>query len=345
MVPHDSRGEQRRPITLRSTAFRSAREQGWKRLDELADKAEKNGITSLSASESSELPSLYRAVVSSLSVARSIALDRSLLIYLENLTLRSYLIVYGPRAGMLQKFTEFFRRDFPRTVRELRRNLALAFTVMLAGTIAGYFLVMSDISYYDILIPPSLAGGRGPESTAEELIKDELFAPWSGFAESFMLFSSYLFQHNTRVGIFSFGLGFLFGVPTLLLMAYNGAVLGAFVALHARVGLTVDSIAWLSIHGVTEILAILLCAAAGLKIAETILFPGAKTRLESLASDGRRAAGAAAGTVALFLTAGILEGGFRQLISSTPGRFAFASVTAVIWTLYFTYAGRSADDA
>ncbi|MDR3279730.1 MAG: stage II sporulation protein M [Synergistaceae bacterium] len=332
-------------VTLRSAAFRAAREHGWQKLEDLVSRAEQNGISSLSASESQELPTLYRSTVSSLSVARNIALDRNMLLYLENLTLRAYLLVYGPRTGMAQKFTEFFARDFPRLVREIQRHLLIVSIVMLAGAIAGFALVRSDVSNFNIFVPPSLAGGRGPGSTAEELIKDELFAPWPGFAESFMMFATYLFQHNTMVGIFSFGLGFLFGVPTLLLMAYNGAIIGAFIALHARVGLATDSIAWLSIHGVTEILAILLCAASGLRIAETIIFPGTKARLDSLSTDGRRASGVAAGAVALFLVAGILEGGFRQLISNTPGRFAFAAVSAVIWICYFSLKGRRSENA
>lgn len=330
-------------IVLRSAEFRRGRESGWRQLDELVTRIEQNGVSSLSAEEAQRLPLLYRAAMSSLSVARSIVLDRNLLLYLENLSLRAYLAVYGPRVGVLYCLSRFFREGFPRSVRNMRQHLAIVLVVLIAGTIAGFILVQNDPSYFYVFIPEDLAGGRGPENTAEELMETELFAPWPGFVETFVVFANTLFQHNTMVGIFAFGLGFALGLPTLFLVLYNGLVIGGFLAIHYRVGLLVDSLAWLSIHGVTEILAILLCGAAGLVVAEKILFPGPLPRLESLAKYGREAAGVAAGAVALFFIAGFLEGGFRQLINSTSGRFAFALLTAGWWFYYFTFMGKTAE--
>ena len=44
----------------------------------------------------------------------------------------------------------------------MRRHLALAFVVTLAGLTAGYALVRSDIGYFNVLVPESVAGNRGP---------------------------------------------------------------------------------------------------------------------------------------------------------------------------------------
>jgi uncharacterized membrane protein SpoIIM required for sporulation len=326
-------------ITLRSAEFRRAREGSWRRLDEMVALAEKKGIGALSADEAEELPLLYQAAVSSLSVARNIALDRALLLYLENLTLRAYLVVYGPRAGVMRNLALFFTRGFPRGVRAIRRHLAIVFAVMAAGIAAGFLLVRSDVSYFSLLMPEMLVGDRGPDSTASDLLENEIFAPWGGFVSAFIVFANSLFRHNAIIGIFSFGLGFALGVPTLALIAYNGVIIGAFIALHARAGLTADFIGWLSIHGVTEILAILLCGASGLVVAEKILFPGPISRIESLALHGRRAASVVAGAVVLFFIAGIIEGGFRQLVANTPARCAFALATGILWALYFILAG------
>ncbi|MDR3265719.1 MAG: stage II sporulation protein M, partial [Synergistaceae bacterium] len=270
-------------LTLRSAEFRKGREDGWRRLDDIVNLVESRGISALSVEEARQLPLLYRAAMSSLSVARTIVLDRNLLLYLENLTLRAYLVVYGPRVGILQSLFDFFGGEFPRGVRKMRRHLLVVFSVMVVGAVAGCVLVRSDAGSFDLLVPKELAGGRGPGSSATELIKDELFAPWPGFVNAFVVFANSLFRHNAVVGIFSFGLGFALGVPTLFLIAHNGLILGAFLAIHAERGLTPDFIGWMSIHGVTEILAVLLCGAAGLVVAEKILFPGPLPRLESLA--------------------------------------------------------------
>lgn len=338
-----ARAEGRPALTLRSAEFRKGRESAWRRLDDMVGRIEGRGFDSLSAEEVQELPLLYRAAMSSLSVARNILLDRNLLLYLENLCLRAYLAVYGPRLGLGRTFLRFLSHDFPRAVRALRPHLLAVTVALLAGTLAGYLLVHSDPHYFSLIVPESLAGSRGPESSAEDLIRTELFAPWPGFVETFVIFANSLFRHNTLVGLLSFGLGFALGLPTVLLVAYNGLIMGAFLALHAELGLAVDFLGWLSIHGVTEILAVLLCGAAGLRVAEKIIFPGDLPRLDSLALYGRRAASVAAGAVILFFIAGFLEGGFRPLISQTAGRYAVALVTAAAWLFYFTRLGREAD--
>jgi len=148
-----------------------------------------------------------------------------------------------------------------------------------------------------------------------------------------------LFQHNTMVGILTFSLGVAAGVPTILLLVYQGLSFGAFLALHYNRGLLVDVLGWVSIHGVTEFGAILLCGAAGLAIADRILFPGRYSRVESLALNGRMAAQVAIGAMLLFFVAGILEGGFRQLVASTPLRLAIGAATGAAWLFYFTRAG------
>ena len=327
--------ERRPALVLRSAEFRKAREASWRELDDLVTRVEKRGISAVSAADLQRMPLLYRTVLSSLSVARSIALDRNLLRYLDSLALRAYITVYGPRSGILSSFGQFLGRGFPAAVRTAGWHILISFLAILVGVVAGYMLVLTDEAWFVGFVPDSLAGGRGPSSTAKELHDGELFAPWPGFVDSFIVFANSLFRHNATVGILAFGLGIFAGVPTLLLMVYQGLIMGAFLALHANRGLLVDCLGWLSIHGVTEIGAIVLCAAGGLMIAQNMLFPGRHARIESLALHGRKAAGIAAGAVLMLFIAGLIEGGFRQLIDNTMARFAFAAVTAVLWFAYF----------
>ena len=73
----DANTVDRRPaLVLRSAEFRKAREASWRELDDLVTRVEKRGISAVSAADLQRMPLLYRTVLSSLSVARSIALDR-----------------------------------------------------------------------------------------------------------------------------------------------------------------------------------------------------------------------------------------------------------------------------
>jgi uncharacterized membrane protein SpoIIM required for sporulation len=324
---------QRPAITLKSTEFRRTREPSWLDLEKLIGVVERRGVKALAPPELQRLPQLYRSALSSLSVARAIALDRQLLIYLESLSLRAYLAIYSPRVSLAEAGRQFLYA-FPAAVISARRHLLIAFLAFAVGTIAGFWLTVSDESWFTVFVPSWLGGGRGVASTRASLLEDEIFAPFPGFAVSLGIAANFLFSNNTLVGIMAFSLGIFAGVPTVVLIAYNGVMIGAFIALHYDRGVTVDFLGWIAIHGVTEITAILLFGAAGLVLAEKILFPDRYSRVDSLAMHGRRAAEIAVGAVLMLFVAAILEGVFRQLIASTPWRFVIGGATAVGWLSY-----------
>jgi uncharacterized membrane protein SpoIIM required for sporulation len=329
-------------LVLKSSQFRKGREESWRELEALVARVERKGVRALSLDELQRLPILYRAALSSLSVARTIVLDRNLLLYLENLALRAFLAVYGPRINALASLREFFRCDLPQAVRAARWHILIAALALFVGTAVGLILTLQDETWFSSLIPAGLAGGRGPSSTRADLYNKEIFAPWPGAVEAFGVFANVLFSHNAMIGIMTFGLGLAAGVPTIMLTVYQGLPLGAMIALHSNRDLTVEFLGWLAIHGTTELSALVLFAAGGLVIAEKVLFPGRYSRIENLAMHGRFAAQMAAGGVIMLFVAAILEGGFRQLVQSTPLRFAIGLGVGALWLAYFCFSGRSA---
>jgi len=329
-------------LTLKSSEFRKGREASWRELELMIGQVERRGVRALSLDELLRLPILYRAALSSLSVARTIALDRNLLLYLENLALRAFLVVYGPRASPFEGLRDFFARDLPAAVRGARWHILIAALCLLVGTVAGFMLTVQDEVWFSSFVPSGLAGGRGPASSRADLLNKEIFGPWPGAAEAFGVFANVLFSHNTLIGIMTFGLGMAAGVPTVMLSVYQGLPLGAMIAIHYNRDLTIDFLGWLSIHGVTELGALTLFAAGGLVIAEKMLFPGRYSRIENLALHGRLAAQVAVGAVLMLFVAAILEGGFRQLVASTPWRFVIGFGVGALWLAYFSLAGREA---
>lgn len=323
----------------RSVGFRRDREASWKQLDELCARVEAEGIGALRERELVELPRLHRAAVSALSVARAISLDRNLLEYLEGLTARSHFCVYGVRRDLRRAFVEFVVRTFPATVRGARWHLALAAALLLAGITTGFAVVAADLELYDAFVPTGLAGGRDPSASREDL-RDVLYAD-SSISDGLTLFATFLFQHNTQVGILCFALGFACGVPVLYLLFMNGLILGAMGALHHVNGLSVDFWGWVMPHGVTELLAIVLCGSAGLLQGQAVALPGRRSRGDALRRAGRSAGVIVLGCAALFVVAALIEGFFRQLVHSVPVRYGLTTLTAAGWIAYFGFCGRS----
>jgi len=131
-------------MELKSAAFRAEREASWRELEGLVGRVEKDGVRALSPAELSRLPVLYRATLSSLSVARAISLDRNVLDWLESLCGRAYLAVYGTRRHLREALGDFFARRFPRAVRAHAWQLALSWLLLLLGALAGWALTRAD---------------------------------------------------------------------------------------------------------------------------------------------------------------------------------------------------------
>ncbi len=329
--------------TLKSLKFRRERQKTWKELDRLVIKAEKQGLSSLSATELTRLPVLYRATLSSLSVARAISLDRNAIEYLESLAGRAYVQVYSTKKGVAATVSHFLRQTFPRAFRDLRRHIALSAGVMLLGALAGFFLTLSDMDRYYAFVGVGMAGERTPAASTEEL-KSFLYDTDENSSDMLVAFATGLATHNSRVAILAFALGFAAGIPTFYLLFTNGLVLGAFTALHHARGLSVDVWGWLLPHGITELLAIVICGGAGFALAQGLIFPGRMTRLESLATRGRVAARAVIGAAFMLFLAGMVEGIFRQTVLLVPIRYAVAIGSAIVWFMYFGFLGRAGED-
>lgn len=322
---------------LRSSQFRREREGAWRELERLVQHAEKTGVRSLPAQYVVRLPLLYRATLSSLSVARAISLDRNLVDYLESLCARAYFCVYGTTQPLRDALRGFFRARFPAAVRRYRAAIALSALFLVLGTIVAYVLVARDADWYYVFVDEASAQGRDPAATTEDL-REILYH--GGRTDALGFFASFLFTHNARVGMMAFALGFLAGIPVYLLLFINGLILGAFAALYASRGLGTEFWGWILPHGVTELGAVVLCGGAGLVLAQALVFPGRHTRLRNLALKGRDAGVIVIGAVGMLFLAGLVEGFFRQLVHDALTRYLVALSSLLLWGAYFALAGR-----
>ncbi len=321
---------------LRSDRFRLERQADWERLDFIVTQMERGRIRRLSDDDVMDLPVLYRTVASSLSIARETSLDAATLAYLESLVQRAWFVVYGPRSSLWSWLRSFLGGGWSRAVREIGFEVLIALGVMAAGVLVGWLLVSGDPDWYHSVVPGQFADTRVPGASREALLST---LGGKESSQGLSAFAAYLFSNNVQVSILAFALGFAFGVPTLMLLVHNTAGLGAMLWLYHQEGLLLDFIAWLSIHGTTELFAILLAGAAGLHVGRNMVFPGERGVLEATAEAGRRAAKVMAGVVLMLIVAAMLEGFGRQLIVDPAGRFTVGGFMLAAWLAYFFVLG------
>ena len=189
-------------------------------------------------------------------------------------------------------------------------------------------------------MPADLAGSRGPRASTEAL-RRALHGEDPGSLGRLGAFATYLFSHNTRIALLAFALGVVVCVPTMLLALYNGAILGAFFAVHQERGLALDVFGWLSIHGVTELAALAMAMAGGLRLGLAVLSPGGRTRADALRHAGGDATKLAVVAALMLVVAGLLEGFGRQLVTATGARIAVGWGVGLLWLAWLLLAGRT----
>lgn len=157
-------------------------------------------------------------------------------------------------------------------------------------------------------------------------------------------FAAHLMQNNIKVSITALAMGMTFGVGAILILFYNGVVLGAVIYDYSSNGVTTFLLGWLLPHGATQIPAILLGGQAGLIIAHALIGWGSRqNRRERLRAIGPDVVTLIGGTALLLVWAGIIESFFSQYhapVLPYSVKIAFGVVELVLLTTYLTFAGR-----
>ena len=159
----------------------------------------------------------------------------------------------------------------------------------------------------------------------------------SGLGEK-SAFAAFLWQHNTKIALTSFFSGLLAGLPSALLITYNGSVLGTYTQTFHAHGLAFEWWAWILPHGVTELLALVLLAGGGLWIGRLVLLPGQARRLELFRASRGDLFRLALFAFVMLLIAALIESFVRQSALSDPARYVFAACTALFWVAYLGFA-------
>jgi uncharacterized membrane protein SpoIIM required for sporulation len=315
----------------------------WERLAAILDGLAADPWRDLTLAEVRELEHLYQRAAADLARLASYAAEPEARRYLENLVARGHAEIHGARGGGGRlRPGAWLARTLPQTFRRHARAFGLAVVLTLVGAVFGGAALAFDPEAKEVLMPFDHLHGSPTERVARE--REERGA---GLADHKAQFSGQLMTHNTRVTLTAVALGMSWGLGTLVLIFYNGVILGAVVLDYIRAGETAFLCGWLLPHGVVEIPAILIGGQAGFVLAGALLGRGRRerlaTRLRAVAPD---VVTLALGAALMLVWAGIIEAFFSQyhepvLPYAVKITFGVVELAAVVW--YFARAGRGGE--
>lgn len=282
----------------------------WNELEEMLGSLERDPDQNLTLDRVKRLHYLYQRASADLGKINTFSSEPEIRRYLESLVARAYGEIHGTKAKH-HPFRPLFwlLNTFPRTFRRHLPAFYLALAITLLGSIFGGLIISLDPCAKREILP----FGHGMINPSQRVYREE-HTKEDRLDNVRAHFSSYLMTHNTRVSIFSLALGMTWGVGTVILLFYNGVILGAICLDYILSGESVFLIGWLLPHGAVEIPAILIASQAGLVLAGALVGRGKrsfllKTRLRLISKD---LVTLISGVAVMLVWAGIVEAFFSQ---------------------------------
>ncbi len=315
---------------MSSNRFINERKNAWQRLEDLLTLLDRSSLRRLHREEVRELGRIYRRTASDLAIARAESRDPRLINYLNSLVIRAHGRIYRADAQGGRRIREFFARDFPRTFRRTWRYTALAFAVFCVFGLVGFLGTWRDADFSEFT-------GVSP---VFRYVVNSRIRWWEELNEANQVGSSFIMTNNIGVMFYAFALGAMLGIGTLYVMAYNGAQIGAVLALVYRAGYGNDLVSFMIGHGVIELSCIFLAGGAGLLIGSAFLMPGDLSRLDALRIRARAAVVLVVACVPLLALAATIEGFISPAPIHPAYKFSIAALTGVALYTYLLLAGR-----
>jgi uncharacterized membrane protein SpoIIM required for sporulation len=139
------------------------------------------------------------------------------------------------------------------------------------------------------------------------------------------LMASGIITNNVRVAIACFAGGIFLGIGSLVLLGFNGLLIGATAGHFANRGLLGYLLEFILGHGLLELFAIWVAGAAGFLLGRSVVAPGNLSRSDALVLSGRVAVRMVGGAAVLLVVAGLIEG----FVSAGGGDVTFRATASV----------------
>ena len=306
-----------------------SRRVNWRELEQLCALLEGRSRRRVPAGTAARFSVLYRAACADLALADAYQLPPDTVQYLHQLVGRAHNQLYRSRSFNVSGWVDRLFVEVPR--RLFADNcLRLAFCVFW-----GVFLMSGMMAY------------RSPEF-AEAMIKkpfmmrlEEDFArPVSdrplGMGPGMAGF--YIFN-NASIGLRCFSFGLLLGVGGLFATVFNASFLGACFGYMGTLPQHENFFDFVTAHGPFELTAVVLSAAAGMRLGFSLVDTQGFTRTASLRRAADESVPTVCAAIIMFLLAALIEGFLSPSAAPYPVKAAVGVISAAMLMYYFVFLG------
>jgi uncharacterized membrane protein SpoIIM required for sporulation len=312
------------------------KETRWNEFEKLATVVAGGGLDRLEARQLPDFAARYREVASDLARARTYRAGPGVISRLERLVAAGHNALYRRERSTLATLAGFLFRECPAAVLQSWRYVLLAAAVFILPGAAGYAVMREAPPLAMEVLPDALLerAAAGAERNAQGL----------GYFEAppgeRPVVASSIITNNVGVAFRCFAGGIFAGVGSLVLLAFNGLMIGAASGHFANNGLLGYLWTFVAGHGLLELFAIWVAGAAGFLLGRSLIAPGDLSRSDALVASGRIGLRLVVAATLMLLVAGGIEGFISASGLPLAVRVGASAGSAFLLVAYLLLGGR-----
>jgi len=247
-----------------------------------------------------KLAELFIQITDDLSFSRTQYPESRTTQYLNSLAGKIHGEIYKNKKEEKNRIILFWKEELPAVMYGIQKQLLYAFLIFAIAGVIGAVSAAHDDTFVRLIL-----GDGYVNMTLENIKNGNPTRIYSSGNEMNMLFMITL--NNIMVSLKVFVFGVFFSLGTGLFLFYNALMVGTFMMFFYNESQLSQALPVIMLHGTIELSSIVIAAAAGFVMGNSILFPGTYTRLTSFKMGAIKGLKIVTGLVPFFILAGFIE--------------------------------------
>jgi len=280
------------PFCMRESAFIKQNKARWEEFERV--------VKNQNSAPPDKLAELFIQITDDLSFSRTQYPESRTTQYLNSLASKIHGEIYKNKKEEKNRFILFWKEELPAVMYGIRKQLLYAFTIFMIAGVMGAVSTAYDDTFVRLIL-----GDGYVNMTLENIKNGNPTKVYSSSGEMDMFFMITL--NNIMVSLKVFVFGVFFSLGTGLFLFYNALMVGTFVMFFYNESQLSQALPVIMLHGTIELSSIVIAAAAGFVMGNSILFPGTYSRLTSFKMGAIKGLKIVMGLVPFFIMAGFIE--------------------------------------
>ena len=275
------------------------------------------------------LAELFIQVTDDLAFARTQFPDSRTTEYLNSLASKVHLRIYKNKREETSRFVTFWKYELPQVMYETRKPLLYAFVIFMVASAIGVVSTIYDETFVRLIL-----GDGYVNLTLENIRKGNPTDIYSSMDEISMFFR--IAWNNIMVSFKVFVYGIFTSIFSGFVLFQNGVMVGTFVTFFYKEQQLAQAFPVIMLHGTIELTSIVIAAAAGFEMGNSLIFPKTYSRLVSFQKGALRGLKIVIGLVPFFILAAFIESFItRYAFMHWSLKTLVIGVSAILMIYYF----------